>query len=216
MIKEMSQLYSRVFLQILDSSIAEDFTVRHVFEDLLKLCDHKTGVIDMTRQALSRRLNVPLDVLNTAITKLESPDPASRDAEHEGRRIKLLDEHRDWGWKILNWPKYEAIRTRADVSMRVEKHRNKEAQGLIVRVPFTKPTLDEVKLCCAKTGLPESDAVWFWNKCEGNGWINGKSPIKSWPHTIASWKAAGYMPSQKQNGQNGNLPPSQAKGKVAW
>lgn len=60
-----------------------------------------------------------------------------------------------------------------------------------------KPSLEEVKLCCAKAGLPESDAVWFWNKCEGNGWTNGGKKIKSWPHVIGSWKAAGYMPSQK-------------------
>jgi len=63
------------------------------------------------------------------------------------------------------------------------------------------PSLDAVKLCCAKTGLPESDAVWFWNKCESNGWTNGGQKIKSWPHTIAAWKAAGYMPSQKLNGK---------------
>lgn len=62
---------------------------------------------------------------------------------------------------------------------------------------FRPPTLEEVKLVTAKTGLPESDAVWFWNKCEGNGWTNGGEKIKRWPNVIAAWKAAGYMPSQK-------------------
>jgi hypothetical protein len=61
------------------------------------------------------------------------------------------------------------------------------------------PTLEEVKTCCTENGLTESDAVWFWNKCEANGWTNGGKPIKSWKHTIASWKAAGYMASQKAN-----------------
>jgi uncharacterized protein YdaU (DUF1376 family) len=59
------------------------------------------------------------------------------------------------------------------------------------------PSLEEVKLHCEKSGLPESDAVWFWNKCEGSGWKNGGEPIKSWTHTIAAWKLAGYMPSTK-------------------
>ena len=68
-----------------------------------------------------------------------------------------------------------------------------------------RPTLNEVKLFCAKSGLPESDAIWFWNKCEGNGWTNGGKPIKSWPHTIASWKAGNYLPSQK-NGKNPDAP----------
>ncbi len=71
---------------------------------------------------------------------------------------------------------------------------------------FKAPTLEEVKLCCAKTGLPESDADWFWNKCESNGWTNNGRPIKKWPNVISSWKAAGYMPSQKQ-GQQQNLKP---------
>lgn len=120
----MSQLFARVFLQILDSSIAEDFTTRHVFEDFLKLADYKTGTIDMTRQALSRRLNIPLELLNEAITKLESPDPASRDSEHEGRRIERLDDHRDWGWVILNHAKYDEIRTKADAGIRLARHRS--------------------------------------------------------------------------------------------
>lgn len=194
--KEVSQLYSRVFLQILDSSIAEDFTVRHIFEDFLKLCDHKTGILDMTRQSLSRRLNCPVEILNTAIEKLESPDTASRDRDFEGRRIERLDEHRDWGWEILNWNKYEAIRTKADLSMRVARHREKEKISPSEN-KFTKPTLEEVKLSCAKTGIYDADADWFFNKCEGNGWTNSGKPIKSWQHTLASWKAAGYLPSQK-------------------
>lgn len=119
----MSQLYARVFLQILDSSIAEDYMLRHVFEDFFKLVDYKTGVVDITREAMARRLNMPLDILSEHINKLESPDPKSRDADFEGRRLERLDQHRDWGWRILNWGKYENMRNRADVAGRVQKHR---------------------------------------------------------------------------------------------
>lgn len=122
----MSQLYARVFVQILGSSIAEDFTLRHVFEDFLKLADHKTGTVDVTRQALSRTLNIPIDVLNEKINKLESPDPLSRDSQNEGRRLERLDQHRDWGWRIVNWEKYDSIKNRADVAVRVAQHRAKK------------------------------------------------------------------------------------------
>lgn len=125
----MSQLYARVFTQILDSSIAEDYTLRHIFEDFLKVCEFRTGVVDMTRQALSRRLNVPLEILNDCINRLESPDPASRDADFEGRRIERLDKHRDWGWKILNWEKYERIRVRASGAERAARYRDKQKQA---------------------------------------------------------------------------------------
>lgn len=118
------QLYARVFVQILDSSIAEDFECRHVFEDLLKVCD-TDGCIDVTRTALARRFNIPLTVLNRCLQKLEQPDPLSRDPDNEGRRLERLDEHRDWGWRILNWAKYEAVRNRAMVADRVARHRQK-------------------------------------------------------------------------------------------
>jgi hypothetical protein len=183
--KEMSQLYSRVFLQILDSSIAEDFTVRHVFEDFLKLAEHKTGVVDMTRQALSRRLNCPIETLNGAIEKLEAPDPASRDPEFDGRRIERLDAHRDWAWRILNWTKYDSIRTKADVNLRVARHREKAADA---SGKFQKPSLEEIKLLFSKSGLPMTEAEKFFNYYESNGWKVGKNPMKSWTAAGANWK----------------------------
>lgn len=121
----MSQLYARVFTQILDSSIAEDFRTRHIFEDLLKVCTtgEDGGIVDMTKEALARRFNVPQDELNDAIARLESPDLKSRDQTMEGRRLTRLDDHRDWGWKIVNWKEYDRLRTRAEVAARVAKHR---------------------------------------------------------------------------------------------
>lgn len=114
------QLYARIFLTILDSSIAENWKTRHVFEDMLKLVD-RNGVLDMTHEAISRRCNLPLDMVREAITDLESPDRRSRDGDSEGRRIVRLDAHRDWGWKIVNWEKYESIKTKADAAVRQAK-----------------------------------------------------------------------------------------------
>lgn len=87
--------------------------------------------------------------------------------------------------------------------MRSESETKADTETGLTKRQLKTPSLDEVKLCCSKTGLPESDAIWFWNKCEANGWTNGGQKIKSWQHTIASWKAANYMPSQKPNQTNG-------------
>lgn len=119
----MTQLYARVHVSILDSSIAEDWFVRHVFEDFLKLCNFRNGTVDMTRQAISRRLNIPLDKLNPAIDRLEAPDPHSRDPESEGRRLERMDPHRDWGWRIVNFSKYETVRDRAGDADRAARYR---------------------------------------------------------------------------------------------
>lgn len=109
----MSQLYARVFLQILDSSLADDWKTRHVFEDILKLVN-RDGVCDMTRAAIARRTNVPCEIVNAAIQKLEQPDPESRDSTEGGRRLVRLDDHRDWGWRVVNWARYDSIRTTAE------------------------------------------------------------------------------------------------------
>lgn len=58
-------------------------------------------------------------------------------------------------------------------------------------------TQAEVTEFCRELGLPESDAIYFFNKCEGSGWRNGSNAIKDWRATIRSWKHGGYMPSQK-------------------
>ena len=127
----MTQLYSRIFTQILDSSLAEDWQARHVFEDILKLSND--GILDMTRDALCRRTNVPRDVVDRALAILEAPDAASRDPSEDGRRIVRLDEHRDWGWRIVNWEKYEAIKCkddqRAKTAERVRRHREKKERS---------------------------------------------------------------------------------------
>lgn len=101
-------MYAKIFAQIFDSSIAEDWQVRHVFEDLLKLCD-RDGIVDRTPEAIARRTNVPLKVVARAIAILEQPDARSRNQEYEGRRIVRLSGHRDWGWHIVNYGHYRDI-----------------------------------------------------------------------------------------------------------
>ncbi len=60
-----------------------------------------------------------------------------------------------------------------------------------------KADLNEVCDFVRTLGLPTSDGeACFW-KWEGNGWTNGPKPILDWKGTIRSWKAAGYLPSQK-------------------
>jgi hypothetical protein len=184
----MSQLYARVFTKILDSSIAEDFTARHVFEDFLKVCTvgEYGGIVDMTREALARRFNMPLEILNEAISKLEAPDPKSRDQSNEGRRLERLDDHRDWGWRIINWSTYEKIKTQADVAERVAKHRATTSPGRPNN--FTPPTEMELDLFSVKIGLPKHEVDKFVNYYEANGWKVGKNKMRSWQHAMSGWK----------------------------
>lgn len=102
-------MYVKVFSQILESSIAEDYEQRHLFMDLLVLADRE-GVVDMTHEAISRRLNVPIEFVCENIDKLAEPDPMSRNSSDDGRRITLLDDHRNWGWQIVNYGFYRDMK----------------------------------------------------------------------------------------------------------
>jgi len=103
-------MFGKIYKQIFDSSIAEDWQVRCVFQDMVVLAD-EDGIVDMTPQALARKTNVPIDIIRRAITELEKPDPESRSAVDDGARIKRLDGHRTWGWFVVNYHKYRLIAT---------------------------------------------------------------------------------------------------------
>ena len=121
-------MFAKVFNQIFDSSIAENWQVRHVFTDLLTLAD-LDGVVDMTAEAIARRTNTPLKVVSTSIKALEEPDPKSRSTDQQGRRIMRLDGHRDWGWQIVNYKHYRNLASeeqrRAKTAERTRRWRDK-------------------------------------------------------------------------------------------
>jgi hypothetical protein len=101
-------MFAKVFSQIFDSSIADDYLVRHVFIDFLILAD-RHGVVDMTVEAIARRTNVPEEMVRRGIERLTQPDKSSRSHVEEGRRLVLLDSHREWGWQIVNYQHYRNI-----------------------------------------------------------------------------------------------------------
>lgn len=69
---------------------------------------------------------------------------------------------------------------------------------------FAPPSLDEVKLAAAKTGLSPQEAEKFWNYHEARGWMMGRNKMKSWPHALATWKinAQTYANNGKPNHQS--------------
>jgi hypothetical protein len=49
-------------------------------------------------------------IIEKGIGFLEEPDPFSRTPGEDGRRIVLMDEHRPWGWRLVNHWKYMKLR----------------------------------------------------------------------------------------------------------
>lgn len=100
-------MFAKIFSQIFDSTIADDYPTRHFFMDLLVLAD-SDGVVEMTPKSISCRTRIPLEKVIEFLKILEAPDPKSRSAEEEGRRLVKISD-RDWGWMIVNYEKYRNI-----------------------------------------------------------------------------------------------------------
>jgi hypothetical protein len=108
-------MYRKIFPSMYQGTLATHGPWQAIvtFQQMLILCD-PTGVVDMTREFISRHTTIPIDIITIGIAALELPDPASRMPGEDGRRIVRLDDHRDWGWQIVNFVHYRDLRTNED------------------------------------------------------------------------------------------------------
>lgn len=137
-------MFAKIFSQIFDSSIAENYQTRHIFMDLLVMAD-SDGVIDMTIPAIARRANVPLDVVTAAVQELCQPDTDSRTPGEEGRRLLPIDPARGWGWQVVNYAHYRAIRDEERRREYFRDYRRKEREEKRPKKP-AKPKEKRVKM----------------------------------------------------------------------
>jgi hypothetical protein len=125
-------VFVKIFPSIFDGTLLGDWQAIVTLQQMLILCD-QSGVIDMTPQALSARTSIPLDIIINGIRSLEAPDPHSRTPGEDGRRIVLLDAHRPWGWRIVNYLKYRNLKNmeqkREADRVRIAAKRNAKKSG---------------------------------------------------------------------------------------
>lgn len=151
-------MFVKVFTSILDSTLAEDYLTRHVFEDLLKLAD-RDGNVDMTASAIARRTAVPIEIVTKAIEKLCQPDSESRSIDEDGRRLIPLDSHRSWGWQIVNYLNYRSIRDEDDrrVYFR-ERKRLQRSRGHQKSADVQDMSNDVLDICGQSNNVTHADA----------------------------------------------------------
>ncbi len=102
-------MYGKLFQSMYDGTLVEDWRALVTFQQMIILSD-RDGVVDITPQALSRRTGIPIELIEAGLEALERADPYSRTPDEEGRRIRRLDDHRPWGWYIVNHEKYKKQR----------------------------------------------------------------------------------------------------------
>ena len=115
-------MYAKLFTSIYQGTLRGNSHGLLVFTNLLAHCD-KHGEVDMHPKAIAEEVGLSVSDVRVTLAMLESPDDESRSPDCEGRRIVRLDEHRDWGWRVVNYLKYRAIRDEDD-----RREQNRQAQ----------------------------------------------------------------------------------------
>ncbi len=210
-------MYGKLFVSIYDGTLAEDWRALVTFQQMIILCD-QDGILDMTPSAIQKRTGIPIEHIKAGIEILEAEDPYSRTPKENGRRIVRLSDTRIWGWRIVNHKHYRDLRTAEERReymrnyMRDKREKdkltepNKSLQKLHVSKlantdtdtdthtdtkiktrGFRPPSLEEVTDYCNER-KNKIDPQSFVDHYETNGWIRGKTKIKSWKACIRTWE----------------------------
>ena len=106
-------MYGKLFASLYQGTLRGRSDEILVFTNLVAHADSR-GFVDKHWLAIAQETGLSIEQVKAAIEVLEAPDPDSRSPEENGRRLVRMDEHRAWGWRIVNHAKYRAIRSEED------------------------------------------------------------------------------------------------------
>lgn len=183
-------MYGKVFESIYDGTLAGHWQAIVTMQQLIVLAT-PDGIVDMTPEAISRRTTIPIDIITAGLDHLSRPDPYTRTPGEEGRRIVLLDDHRPWGWRLVNHWKYRALRDleqkrEADRARIAEKR--KKNKGVATESPMSQmsPTQTHTQTQERKgaVALPDWLPVDAWE-----AWLEVRAKAKA-PNTSRALRLA--------------------------
>jgi hypothetical protein len=164
-------LYAKLFTSIYQGTLRGNSHGLLVFTNMLAHCD-KAGHCDMHPKAIAEEVGLTLEQVKAAIEELEAPDDESRSPEESGRRIIRLDEHRAWGWRVVNYIKYRSIRDEED--RREQNRKSQEAWRLRKQSKPTSASVSQDKPQSAHTEAEAEAEAYSVAKATG-----GKPPKQS-------------------------------------
>lgn len=178
-------MYGKLFSQMYEGTLASrgPWEALITFQQLIILAN-RHGEVDMTPDAISRRTTIPLEVIQKGLTELAAPDPESRTPDHEGRRIILIDEHRAWGWKIVNYEKYRKIRSedeRREYQRVLMANRRRKLATVSDVSPCSKQYADAEERKTSspmKTALGSQEFLTFWAEYPRK--VDRKEALRAW------------------------------------
>ena len=106
-------MYGKIFESIYDGSLYGQWEAIVTMQQLIVLAN-ADGIVDMTPPAIAGKTSIPLEIIEKGLDILAKPDPYSRTPGNDGVRITLIDDHKPWGWLIVNHEKYSMMVKRED------------------------------------------------------------------------------------------------------
>ncbi len=128
----MSDHYAKLWASILDSSVWREPPAHRLVWIAMLLMKDRNGFVGASVDGLARRANVTEEETRAALDSFLSPDPRSRNQDHEGRRIKVVPR----GWHILNHEYFtqlqdkEAMRAYEAERKAEQRRRARESQNV--------------------------------------------------------------------------------------
>lgn len=113
-------MYGKLYASLYSGTLRGKAHAILVFTNMIA-CADRHGVVDKHPRAIADEVGLPVEDVQAAIEFLMEPDEESRSTEEEGRRVVLLTSTRTWGWRIVNYPKYRAIRNEEERRESVRK-----------------------------------------------------------------------------------------------
>lgn len=122
--------FAKIYGSIFTGSLRGRSDELLVFVNILTHTTHE-GVCDIHPNTIVDETGLSRTRVTRAIEVLSSPDKDSRSPDCEGRRIVLLSEHRNWGWRVVNHDFYRNLskddKYREKTKERVRNHRERQA-----------------------------------------------------------------------------------------
>lgn len=177
-------MYGKVFESIYTGSLYGEWEAIVTMQQLITLADSK-GIVDMTPQAISGVTSIPLDIIKKGLAVLTEPDESSRTEGHEGVRINRLDDHREWGWYLVNYDKYKNIRSAEDRREYMKNYMADQRKA----AKFKAPTIEECDAYAKEKGYSYVSPEKFWTFYQSKNWKVGKNKMTCWHSAMAGWNA---------------------------
>lgn len=106
-------MYGKIFESMYEGTLYGQWEAIVTMQQLIVLAN-ADGIVDYTPPAIAGKTSIPLEIIEKGLKILSAPDPYSRTPGHDGVRIVLIDDHKPWGWLIVNHEKYTKMIKRED------------------------------------------------------------------------------------------------------